>query len=76
MHSIGGFPLTSWLERQHMVSSSADLECSTTDTKEGGCTITVHADKPSETNGNNETDDNDLLKKRTEIEQVPMNNQK
>ncbi len=30
MHSIGGFPLTSWLERQQMVSSSADLECSTT----------------------------------------------
>jgi len=30
MHSIGGFPLTSWLERQHLVSSSADLECSTT----------------------------------------------
>ena len=30
------------------------------DTKEGGCTTTVHADKPGETNGNNETDDNDL----------------
>ena len=43
--------------------------------KEGGWTITVHADKPGETNGNNETDDNDLLKKRTEIEQVPMNYQ-
>ncbi len=30
MQSIGGFPLTSWLERQHLVSSSADLECSPT----------------------------------------------
>jgi hypothetical protein len=30
------------------------------DTKEGGCTTTVHADEPGETNGNNETDDNDL----------------
>jgi len=29
------------------------------DTKEGGCTTTVHADEPGETNGNNETDDND-----------------
>jgi hypothetical protein len=26
----------------------------------GGCTTTVHADEPGETNGNNETDDNDL----------------
>jgi hypothetical protein len=30
------------------------------DTKEGGCTTTVHADEPGETNGNNETDDNEL----------------
>ena len=30
------------------------------DTKEGGCTTTVYADEPGETNGNNETDDNDL----------------
>ncbi len=30
------------------------------DMKEGGCATTVHADEPSETNGNNETDDNDL----------------
>ena len=30
------------------------------DTKEGGCTTTVHADEPGETKGNNETDDNDL----------------
>ena len=30
------------------------------DAKEGGCTTTVHADEPSETNGNNETDNNDL----------------
>jgi hypothetical protein len=31
------------------------------ETKEGGCTITVHADEPGETHGINETDDNDLL---------------
>jgi hypothetical protein len=31
------------------------------ETKEGGCTITVHADEPGETNGINETNDNDLL---------------
>ncbi len=38
------------------------------DKKEGGCTTTVHADEPSETNGNNETDDNDLptLAERTQ----------
>ncbi len=30
------------------------------DTMEGGCTTTVHADGPGETNRNNETDDNDL----------------
>ena len=30
------------------------------DAMEGGCTTTVHADEPGETNGNNETDDNDL----------------
>jgi hypothetical protein len=31
------------------------------DTKEGGCTITVYADKPGETHEINETDNNDLL---------------
>ncbi len=30
------------------------------DMKEGGWTITVHADEPGETHGNNQTDDNDL----------------
>jgi hypothetical protein len=30
------------------------------DTKEGGCTITVHADEPGETHELNETDDSDL----------------
>ena len=30
------------------------------DTKEGGCTTTIHADEPGKTNGNNKTDDNDL----------------
>ena len=30
------------------------------ETKEGGWTITVHADEPGETHGNNETDDNVL----------------
>ena len=39
------------------------------DTKEGGCTTTVHADEPGETNGNNETDDNDYpqMKKENRI---------
>jgi hypothetical protein len=30
------------------------------ETKEGGCTITVHADEPGEIHEINETDDNDL----------------
>jgi hypothetical protein len=31
------------------------------ETKEGGCTTTVHADEPGKTHEINETDDNDLL---------------
>ena len=46
------------------------------DTKEGGCTTTVHADEPGETNGNNETDDNDLPIIEKKKEQVPMKYQK
>ena len=39
------------------------------DTKEGGCTTTVHADEPGETNRNNETDDTiyPFLKKENRI---------
>jgi hypothetical protein len=35
------------------------------ETKEGGCTTTVHADKPGEIHKINKTDDNELLFNRT-----------